>query len=91
MMRRVAMQLKGTVQGVNLRHLIRLQALQHHLVGWALNEPGGIVRLEVEGERQSLQQLYDWLLQSPGKSAITNIDMTWLAPLHNETAFILIG
>ena len=85
------MQLKGTVQGVNLRHLIRLQALQYHLIGWALNEPDGTVKLEAEGERQSLQQLYDWLLQSPGKAVIIDIDMNWLTPLRNETAFTLIG
>jgi acylphosphatase len=89
MIRRAAFHLIGTVQGVNLRHYIRLQALQHGLHGWARNEQDGSVTLEVEGERSELQRLYDWLLASPGRSRISDIVLRWLPPLMNESAFIV--
>jgi acylphosphatase len=84
------MHLSGKVQGVNLRHLIRLQALQHHLVGWSRNEPDGTVTLEVEGERQELQKMYDWLLQSPGSSSIVDVQMKWMQPQQNETLLTIV-
>ncbi len=90
MIRRAAYHLIGTVQGVNLRHYIRLQALQHGLRGWARNDADGSVTLEVEGERNELQRLYDWLLASPGKSHITDIALQWLPPRMDEAAFIVL-
>lgn len=90
MIRRASFHLSGTVQGVNLRHLVRLQALQRGLRGWARNEQDGSVSLEVEGERAELQRLYDWLLGSPGRSQVQEVALRWLPPRMDEVSFTVL-
>ncbi len=90
MVRRASFHIIGTVQGVNLRHLVRLQALQHGLRGWARNEGDGSVTMEVEGERTEVQRVYDWLLTSPGRSSITDVAMRWMAPRMDEPGFTVV-
>ncbi len=90
MVRRASFHLTGTVQGVNLRHLVRLQALQHGLRGWAKNEGDGSVTLEIEGDRAQVQRVYDWLLASPGSSKVEDIAIRWMAPRMDERGFTVI-
>jgi acylphosphatase len=90
MVRRASFHLTGTVQGVNLRHLLRLQSLQHGLRGWARNEADGSVTVEIEGDRAEVQRVYDWLLASPGRSRITDVRMEWMAPRMDEPGFTVI-
>lgn len=90
MIRRVSIHLSGTVQGVNLRHIVRLRAIQHGLRGWARNEADGSVTLEVEGERTQLQALHDWLLASPGKARVADISLRWIPPRMDEVAFTVL-
>lgn len=90
MVRRARYHLSGTVQGVNLRHLVRLRAIQHGLRGWARNEADGSVTLEVEGDRAELQRLYDWLLASPGTSHVADLQLSWLPPRMDEIGFTVL-
>lgn len=75
---------------MNLRHLVRLRAIQHGLRGWARNEPDGSVTLEVEGDRTQLQKLYDWLQASPGRSSVDDVTVDWLPPRMDEVAFTVL-
>lgn len=80
MRRRLSLRLTGTVQGVNLRHAVRLWALQQRVGGFVRNEADGSVTVELEGEREKLQQAYDWLCMSPGTSRVESCQVRWLEP-----------
>ena len=87
MRRRLSLRLTGTVQGVNLRHSVRLWAMQQHIGGFVRNEPDGSVTVELEGEREKLQQAYDWLCTSPGASRVASCQVRWLEPLGLGDSF----
>ncbi|WP_444685566.1 acylphosphatase [Alkalicoccus luteus] len=44
----------GRVQGVGFRYFAQLEALQRELSGWVRNEPDGSVRMEAQGDEESL-------------------------------------
>ena len=46
---------RGVVQGVGFRPFVYQLATKHGLKGWVLNTSGD-VKIEVEGERQDLEQ-----------------------------------
>ncbi len=47
----------GRVQGVGLRWWTKTQALELGLLGYAANQPDGRVRVVVEGERSTCEEL----------------------------------
>jgi hydrogenase maturation protein HypF len=72
---------RGVVQGVGFRPLVHRLASELALVGEVENIAGA-VRLELQGERPSLEQLVRRLpeaLQPPG--ALEPLEPTWLPPL----------
>ena len=90
MQRRIALCVKGQVQGVNFRHLIRLQCLAQGLSGWIRNEHDGRVCMEVEGERLALQKLYDWIMTSPGHTKVEDCVLRWINPTFKDEPFLII-
>ena len=72
---------RGVVQGVGFRPLVHRLARELALDG-ELENVAGAVRLELQGERQSLEQLVRRLpeaLQPPG--SLEPLEPTWLPPL----------
>ncbi len=72
---------RGVVQGVGFRPLVHRLASELHLVGELVNVAGA-VRLELQGDRRSLEQLVRRLpaaLQPPG--ALEPLEPEWLPPL----------
>lgn len=53
-MPRLAIEAQGVVQGVGMRPFVHRLAAHHRLVGWVRNSPGA-VRIEVQGDRESLR------------------------------------
>lgn len=52
--RRLALSIRGLVQGVGFRPFVARLAYQHHLRGWVHNTPGG-VEIEAEGDSEHLE------------------------------------
>lgn len=50
----------GNVQGVFFRHSAKIKADELGLKGFAQNEEGGSVFIEIEGEEQNLDEFLNW-------------------------------
>lgn len=76
---RLAISVKGVVQGVGFRPFVYQLALAQGLTGWVTNTSGE-VRIEVEGSRERLESFLVGLeKKAPPQSHITNIMSTKLA------------
>lgn len=95
MLKRLQIQIEGTVQGVGARPFFYRKARDLNLSGFVLNDRRGLV-LEVQGRPDNLQALLN-LLEHPGGCAdrppLMQIE-SWRAtpcpPLENETAFQIL-
>ncbi|MBM5825233.1 MAG: carbamoyltransferase HypF [Cyanobacteria bacterium M_surface_10_m2_119] len=82
---------RGVVQGVGFRPLVHRLARELNLVG-ELENVAGAVRLELQGERRSLERLVRRLpvaLQPPG--ALEPLEPEWLPPLVPAPAGLCIA
>lgn len=83
---RLAVSVKGVVQGVGFRPFIYQLACRHHLTGWVTNTSGE-VRLEVEGTPEALGLFLDELTaEAPPQAHITDV-MSTMLPLAGYQAF----
>ncbi len=79
-MTRLRLQIRGAVQGVGFRPFVYRLAHELGLRGWVRNDGGG-VRLEVEGERQHLDQFQARLqAEAPPLAVIQEVSAEWLDP-----------
>jgi len=89
-MERLAITVKGIVQGVGFRPFIYELAWNHQLGGFARNH-GGWVEIEVEGRRSDLDRFVDILhTRPPSLSDITSLHHRRIAPL-GDTQFRIIA
>ncbi len=65
----------GRVQGVAFRHHTQLKADALHLYGFVRNEPDGSVYIEIEGEKESLDQFVDWCHQGSPRSEVNRVEV----------------
>jgi acylphosphatase len=65
---------RGEVQGVGFRWAVQRQAGQLGLTGYAENLPDGSVRVEAEGDPDSLDQLEAFLRQGPHWAEVEALD-----------------
>lgn len=73
----VSLKIFGEVQGVNLRSMIKLKALELKLTGLVRNNQDGSVTVKAEGDKKSLEDLIAWLNKSPSFSKVTGIEDYW--------------
>lgn len=76
----------GFVQGVGFRWEAKTLAAQLALTGWAKNEPGGTVTVEVQGEEASINEFLRAMRSVP-RFDITDIQAEELPLSKGETAF----
>lgn len=72
-MRHAALFVRGDVQGVRFRDLVRTEARKLGLTGYVRNKPDGTVYIEAEGEGSAIQRLADWCRQDPGSSRVDDV------------------
>ena len=78
---RLAVSVKGVVQGVGFRPFVYQLAHAHNLAGWVTNTSGE-VRIEVEGSREQADAfLVDLEKKAPPQSHITDVMSTRLGPI----------
>ena len=67
----------GRVQGVGFRYFACKTAHQLGLRGYARNLWNGGVEAVVEGPRNLIEQMIQYLRQGPARARVDDIDITW--------------
>lgn len=67
----------GLVQAVFLRHNISQKANKLDISGYVCNLDDGSVYAEAQGERSKLQELIEWIKNSPGRSKVKEVKIEW--------------
>jgi acylphosphatase len=68
---------QGRVQGVFFRASVEDRALPLNLTGYVRNRPGNIVEVMVEGEKNNLEKLVEFLKVGPPGAIVKDIITTW--------------
>jgi len=89
MKQRVKLQLTGTVQGVNLRSMIKVKALELELTGYVMNNTDGSVTLEAEGESETLKELISWISDRSGYCRVDHLTDDWSEATGEFEDFII--
>ena len=71
----VRLHASGRVQGVFFRANTKSKALELGLNGWVRNLPDGRVQAHVEGDKEDVEGLLDYLGGSPGASVVEGLDV----------------
>lgn len=87
-MQRLAIHIKGIVQGVGFRPFVYKLAHQYQLVGWVMNNSQG-VEIEVEGTSQEVSAfLAELKISAPPLAIVQEVAVTCCS-LSGETEFII--
>ena len=71
----------GQVQGVFFRASTRQQAEQRSVAGWAANRADGTVEVWLEGARDDVRVVEDWILAGgPPAARVAEVDATDVEP-----------
>lgn len=76
-MKRAHIFVSGRVQGVTFRLRARRVARQVGVKGWVKNLSDGRVELIVEGKREKIQSLVEWIKSSPFLVRVDNLEIDW--------------
>ncbi|MFH1366704.1 MAG: acylphosphatase [Patescibacteria group bacterium] len=69
--------LKGRVQGVNLRAMIKIMALSLNLKGYVKNEDNGTVHIVIEGGKDDIDSFFRLLKNYRGPGKVEEINDNW--------------
>jgi hydrogenase maturation protein HypF len=82
---RLRLQLSGAVQGVGFRPFVYRLATDLALAGWVINDSRGVL-IEVEGERQTLEQFAERVgREHPEHARVLTSEQTWLEATGEES------
>ena len=84
---RLSIVVKGRVQGVGFRFFTSNHARKHKLTGWVRNSMDGSVEMEVQGEDEKLNLFREEVRSGPILSRVTDLTVTELPVMSNETQF----
>ncbi|KAB1649464.1 acylphosphatase [Pseudoclavibacter endophyticus] len=84
--RRVEVVVHGVVQGVGFRWAAREAAARFGVSGTARNRSDGTVEVQVEGQRQQVDAMLQWLAHGPSTSMVERVD-TRDVPPRGESGF----
>jgi acylphosphatase len=68
----------GRVQGVGFRYFVLEKANLLKIGGWVRNTSDGQVEVTAEGNKDSLDKLFNYLKRGPNMAYVTDIQQTWL-------------
>lgn len=68
----------GLVQGVFFRHTTRLRAKESGVVGWVKNLSDGRVEIMVEGDKEKVEELVEWVKKGPPIAKVDKVDVEYL-------------
>ncbi len=76
-MKEARIEVRGRVQGIHFRKLIREYAIYAGLKGSVMNLADGGVLIVAQGERDKINGMSDWIKENPGFSKVEDIDISW--------------
>ena len=76
-MKEARIEVKGRVQGIHFRNNVKEFADKYGLKGSVLNLSDGGVLLVVQGEKWKVNEMVDWVRNSPGFSKVEDVDVSW--------------
>ena len=77
----------GHVQGVFFRENTRKEAEKLGLLGWVKNLPDGTVEIVVEGEKEKIEQIIDFIKKNPGFSKVEDVKIDFEEPTDEFKEF----
>jgi acylphosphatase len=87
--RRVALHVRGIVQGVCYRASTQTQARRLGLTGWVRNEPDGSVRAVAEGPEPAVRALVAWCEHGPPHARVDQLEASWSEATGAFTGFVV--
>jgi len=89
-MERASIIVQGKVQGVWFRDYVKRSAIGLDLKGWVRNNPDGTVDVEVEGEKEVIEDLIELIKIGPPMSRVQDVSVEWKKELQKYDLFKLI-
>lgn len=80
---------RGRVQGVGFRWHARRRAQQLGVTGWVRNTSSGSVEAHVEGKRESVELLLDWLAVGPPSARVSELEEVSVEPIEPPSFQVL--
>ena len=77
----------GQVQGVFFRDGSQQEASQRGLTGWVRNRDDGTVEIEVQGEKDDVDDFLRWAEQGPDDADVARVDVDDEAVVDGESRF----
>jgi acylphosphatase len=88
---RAALVVRGRVQGVWFRGAMQDEAHRLRVTGWVRNRGDGAVEAEAEGEQRAVEALIAWAHDGPPSARVSEVAVTWLAPVGGGGGFVVRG
>ncbi|MDP3964740.1 MAG: acylphosphatase [bacterium] len=85
----MSLTIHGNVQGINLRSMIKVKALELGLTGFVTNNSQGTVTVEAEGEKAKLEEILRWFDTNPGGSRVDQVSDQWREASGEFTDFTI--
>lgn len=82
---------RGHVQGVAFRHHTKVRARELGLAGWVQNLPDGSVEVWIEGERDSVSALIEFLRAGQPPARVESVDVRIVTPEEDGGGFRVVG
>jgi acylphosphatase len=79
---------RGRVQGVSFRVLLRDRARSRGVAGWVRNRPDGAVEAVLEGADEDVDSVLAWCERGPGGAVVDSVDVTREQP-RGEAGFAI--
>jgi acylphosphatase len=79
----------GRVQGVFFRGTTKDEALRAGVRGWVMNLPDGRVEAVVQGAREAVERVVDFMRTGPPGARVDRIDVSWGPPREVHDGFSL--
>jgi acylphosphatase len=76
---RVALTVRGRVQGVYFRASAAREAQNLGITGWVRNCCDGSVEAVAEGDRSNVEKLIAWCRRGPQGARVESVEVKWLA------------
>jgi acylphosphatase len=77
----------GRVQGVGFRYSVNRRATELGLRGYVRNLHDGRVEMLVQGVKEDVQKLLNYVRGNPGLSYVVKLDMHWEEPTNGFSDF----
>jgi len=69
--------ISGIVQGVFFRASTADKAQELELTGWVKNLPDGRVEAVIEGPKDKIEEMIEWMKKGPRLAKVDEVEMVW--------------